>query len=152
MKKRISLLALVAVLLSLLGCSSINSTIGTPKELAERACTGIYGYHDAELVLALMPIQQGTDLYDTTYEKVKSIVADAPFSDSFNVQGEYNLKTYDGELYDECIDFLSEIGVEKVSQIHLCTCGVKFQDGTEQNINIIVAKIGKQWKLIECLD
>jgi len=149
MKKMVGLFVLICVLLSLWGCNSQGSAFDSPKELAEAACACIYGFHDAELILALMPIQQGTELYDNTYENVTKIVKDAPFSDSFRVQSEHNLKKYDKELYDSCVDFLSNIGVDNVSQIHQCTCSIAFQDETEGIINIIVARVGNKWNLLE---
>lgn len=143
MKKKMSILALIAVAIVLLVCfcSKDNTLYADPGDMAEGALTCIYGWRDIDMLMALTPYEEGTEIYDIAYHYFLKMMNNPGWMSSYKEVHSEDLKKNDQQSYEEMKHDLEHYGITGVTSMKRYT----YQSDGFDEITIYVAKIGRKW-------
>lgn len=141
-KKTVILVLVIAAALLLAAFLGKGNTVyDDPESMAESALTSIHGWKDMEMLMALTPYREGSEIYDIAYQYFHTMMTDSGWVDNYRNMGSMDLKKADKAHFEEIKNELEDHGITGVKAIR---CFVYQYDGNRE-ISVYVAKIGGKW-------
>ena len=138
-----AVIAAVAVLVLAFGGRE-RTLYDDPEDMAEGAVKCLYGWRDMELVMALTPYREGTEIYDIAYDYFADMMCVPRWSDTFRLAGNMELKKADPKFYREIKDTMGEFGITEIRGVR---CYYFVNDSYEE-LAVYVAQIEGKWYLV----